>query len=223
MLRRTPRTARSPESRSAGERPRVRYRDRARCRLRAPAARARRPRRRRGRPDHAPAPARGIGDGDDAPPPEPDRGDRGGAPVRSALSGLVSRRRRVFGGRARRAILRRYRALLANAGVVERQRLRPPGPALPGAASRGGCAALLGIRGRRPELSLEQLPQPVSWPAYRRDGRHRRLPVPRVRSTPRNRADPGLSGKLGMDGSGVWDAYAAANSSGSGRTAKSTR
>ena len=127
-----------PLSSASGERPRVRHRDGARRRLGPPAARARRAGRHRCRAGHAAAPAAGVGDGSDAPPPEPDRGDRGSPASRRALPGMgpgaaPNLRKPSFGG----AVLRRDRAVLAQSRIVERRRLRPPGPALTGRCCTG--------------------------------------------------------------------------------------
>src|SRR5690606_17443898 len=60
------------------------------------------------------------------------------------------------------------------------------GAALPGAQAQGPRAALLGDRGRRPRLALQQLPRPLPLASPRPDGRALRVPVPRPR-----RAGPG--------------------------------
>ena len=88
------------------------------------------------------------------------------------------------------ALLRRDREIHAAARVVERLGLRSAGAALPRPHPRRARAALLGHRRRRPRVSLQQLHQPLSHAALRRDGPALAVPGPGGRAARRDRAAP---------------------------------
>ena len=82
----------------------------------------------------------------------------------------------------------------------------------------GGCATACGarywdMRRRRPRVQLQQLHQPLPHASHRPDGPARDVSGARERAARRDReAAAGFPGKLGMDGSQVWDAYSAGSS-----------
>ncbi len=106
------------------------------------------------------------------------------------------------------AFYRDGRALHAATGVLERQRLRPAGAALPRAGQRRSAPRATGRWARTTRVSLQQLHLPLSHPSPRSDGPARAVQRSRANAPLDELAKLcGFPGKLGMDGAQVWPAF----------------
>ena len=129
-------------------------------------------------------------------------------PLARGISRLEPGRRERAGTRAGAALLRRHRQVHARARELERRRLRPAGAALPRAALHGAGASATG----KPATKTNAF----RYNNYLGRFHWRHIDVMDVLSGYQARARASLSdtavllrlpGKLGFDGSQVWDAY----------------